>query len=165
MITMELDTNNPMITITDVMEYTYCPRFIYFMYCLDIPQYEGSRLKVQKGREIHHKKYIHNKDYFRKKLDCLNKESEVFLSSSKNRIRGIVDEVLFLNDGTAAPFEYKFAEHTDRTYKPHIYQLLIQALLIKENYGKNVEKGYICYTRSNNLVKERLSEKSPVQII
>lgn len=143
-----------MITISDVLEYLFCPRFIYFMYCLDIPQHEEKRFKVVKGREVHEIRRLTNTEYTRKKLNCTRKERDVFIASKENRIKGIVDEVLFLEDGTAAPLEYKFAEYKDRIFRTYKYQLILQALMIKENYGFDVERGYICYTRSNSLVKQ-----------
>ena len=110
------------ITISDVIEYLFCPRFIYFMYCLDIPQHEEKHYKVLKGRKIHETRENVNKNYIRKKLQCTRKEVSVYLSSTKYHIRGIVDEVLFLEDGTAAPLDYKFAEYKDYLFRTHKYQ-------------------------------------------
>ncbi|SDG34961.1 CRISPR-associated exonuclease, Cas4 family [Methanolobus vulcani] len=146
--------SSTIITISDVLEYLFCPRFIYFMYCLDIPQYEEKRYKVVKGRDVHKQRQMTNKEYVRKKLNCIRKESEVYVVSKSNHIKGIVDEVLFLEDNTAAPLEYKFAEYKDKVFSTYKYQLVLQALLIKENYNIEVQKGYICYTRSNNMIKE-----------
>ena len=117
-----------MITISDVLEYLFCPRFIYFMYCLDIPQHEEKRFKVLKGREVHEIRRLTNTEYARKKLNCTRKERDVFIASKENRIKGIVDEVLFLEDGTAAPLEYKFAEYKDKIFRTYKYQLILQAL-------------------------------------
>jgi CRISPR-associated exonuclease Cas4 len=142
------------ITISDVLEYQFCPRFIYFMRCLDIPQHEEKRFKVVKGREVHDQRQSTNKDYVRKKLHCIQKDSEVYLVSKQHHIKGIVDEVLFLEDGTAAPLEYKFAEYKEKLFSTYKYQIVLQGLLIRENYSKEVNRGYICYTRSNSLVKE-----------
>jgi CRISPR-associated exonuclease Cas4 len=142
------------ITISDVLEYLFCPRFIYFMYCLDIPQHEEKRFKVLKGREIHEVRRKTNTQYLRKRLGCIRKETSVYMSSPENHIRGIVDEVLFLEDGTAAPFEYKFAEYKGRVFSTYRTQLTFHGLMIKENYNIDVERGFICYTRSNNLIKE-----------
>ena len=38
------------VTVSDALEYLFCPRFIYFMHCLGIAQREERRFKVQKGR-------------------------------------------------------------------------------------------------------------------
>jgi CRISPR-associated exonuclease Cas4 len=124
------------------------------MYCLDIPQHEEKRYKVVRGRDIHEIKKKSGKDYIRKRLNCIRKESSVYLASREHYIKGIVDEVLFLEDGTAAPFEYKFAEYKDRIFKTYKTQLILHALMIKETYNIEVNRGYLCYTRSNNLVKE-----------
>lgn len=141
------------ITISDVIEYLFCPRFIYFIYCLGIPQHEEKRFKVLRGRDVHEIRRITNTSYMRKKLGCISKERNVFVASKVNHIKGIVDEVLFLEDGTAAPLEYKFAEYKDKIYMTHKYQLYLQALMISENYDVEINKAYICYTRSNNMVK------------
>ena len=142
------------ITISDVLEYLFCPRFIYFMHCLAIPQHEESRFKVMKGREVHDEKRITNTEYLRKKLGVVIKEINVFIASKGHNIKGIVDEVLFLEDGTAAPFEYKYAEFKDAIFQTYKFQLVLHAMMIKENYKIDVKKGFICFTRSNNHIEE-----------
>ena len=111
------------ITISDVLEYLFCPRFIYYMHCLDIPQHEESRFKVMEGREVHEKKLITNPDYLRKKLGVVKKEMNVFVASKQHHIKGIIDEVLILDDGTAAPFDTsmlssrtRFSRHTSTSW-------------------------------------------------
>jgi len=141
------------ITISDVLEYLFCPRFIYFMHCLDIPQHEEKRFKVMKGREVHEEKMITNPEYLRKKIGVTKKEINVFIASKQHHIKGIVDEILFLDDGTAAPFEYKFAEFKDTIYQTYHFQLVLHAIMIRENYHLDVKRGFICFTRSNNHIE------------
>ena len=38
------------ITPSELIEFNYCKRFIYYMKCLNIPQFEEKRFKVQKGK-------------------------------------------------------------------------------------------------------------------
>ncbi len=142
------------INVSDVIEYLFCPRFIYFIYCLCIPQHEEKRYKVLKGRELHEIKKKINKNYLRKKLNCVKKEDSIYLSSEKYHIKGEVDQVLFLEDGTAAPFDYKFAEFKKTTYRTHKFQSILYGLMIKEVYNTEVNRGFVCYIRSNNQVKE-----------
>jgi len=85
-----------LITPSEIIEYLYCPRFIYFMFCMDIKQHEDKRFKVQKGREVHKEKSSTNKEYLRKKIGIVKKESDVYLSSENLHLKGIVDEVLTL---------------------------------------------------------------------
>jgi CRISPR-associated exonuclease Cas4 len=148
------------ITVSDVMEYLFCPRFIYFMYCLGIPQHEEKRYKVLKGRALHEAREKVNKSYVRKKLQCVRKEVAVYLVSTRHHLKGEVDEVLFLEDGTAAPLDYKFAEFKDKLYRTHRYQSALYGLMIADTYDVAVKSGFVCYTRSNHQVKEvKLSEK------
>ncbi len=151
----ETDTEStPMITPSEVIEHLYCPRFTYFMNCLNIPQHEELRYKVLKGRELHDRREKENRDYIRKRLGCIDKEIAVYIASKRIGIRGIIDEVLHLSDGTLAPLDYKYAEYTDHTFETHKVQSILYALLIMENYQKPVKKGFICYTRSNNKIKK-----------
>ena len=142
------------------MEYLYCPRFIYFMECLNIAQHEDLRFKVQLGRQVHQQKENINKDYLRKKIGCKNKELSVYLSSSRYHVRGILDEVLWLNDGSLAPLEYKFAEYKERLFQTYKMQLILQAMLITDNYQKPVNKGFLVFVRSRNyLLSIEIEEK------
>jgi len=149
-----MDTEGIFVTASELLEYLFCPRFIYFMNCLCISQHEDRRYKVQIGRDVHIQRETTNVDYLRKKIGCVGKELGVWLSSPRYNIKGIVDEVLTLDDGTMAPLDYKFAEYGDRIFSTYRYQVVFYALLIQENYGKDVSRGYICFTRSNRLMKE-----------
>ncbi|MFU8652865.1 CRISPR-associated protein Cas4 [Methanotorris formicicus] len=148
---MELEE---MITVSDVVEYMYCPRFVYFERVLGIPQHEEKREKVLIGRNIHELKEKINKNYIRKSINAKAKFLNVYLSSKKYRIVGIVDEVLELEDGSYAPLDYKFAEYKNKLFKTHKYQSILYGLLIKENFNVEVNRGFVVYVRSGNLVKE-----------
>ncbi|OPY58882.1 MAG: PD-(D/E)XK nuclease superfamily protein [Syntrophorhabdaceae bacterium PtaU1.Bin034] len=151
----ELTTDTAIsITASVLLEYLFCPRFIYFMNCLCIDQNEDKRYKVQKGREIHEGKLRKNIDYLRSRIGCVAKETDVFMASHEHHIHGIVDEVLTLADGTMAPLDYKYAEYHDGVFKTQRYQSVFYGLLIRENYGREVNRGYVCYIRSKNLLKE-----------
>lgn len=139
---------------SDIMEYLYCPRFVYFMYCLDLTQNEKSRYKVVLGREIHRRKAVRNKKYLRKKIGAVDKKIEVRLISKRYGIHGIVDEVITLKNETMAPLDYKFSEYRNRMFRTHRFQSVLYAIMIEETFDKNVTRGYICYTRSKNKLKK-----------
>jgi len=142
------------LTASHLLEYLFCPRFIYFENYLDIPQHEEKRFKVQKGRTIHEDKMLVNPQYLRKKFGCIERKKSVYLSSTTTGIRGIVDEILFLNDGTASPLDYKYAEYKDFAFKNHKYQLTFYGQLISEHFKVPVNRGFIVYTRSRNKLIE-----------
>lgn len=141
------------LTASDLLEYLFCPRFTYFERCLHIPQHEEKRFKVEKGREIHEERTKINPTYLRKKIGCISREFSVYLASPDGW-KGVVDEVLELDDGTMAPLDYKFAEYSGKTFYNHKVQLAYYGSLIKHHYGKEVKKGFIIYTRSKNKLVE-----------
>jgi len=152
------------ITPSHIIEYLFCPRFIYFQYVLAIPQHEEKSYKAMKGRNIHELKIVQNKDYLRKKIGVIDKRLDVYLTSEN--LRGKVDEVLFLKDGTMAPLDYKFAKYNDIVYNTYKTQLFCYALLIEKNFNKVVNKGFIVYLRSKNkLVTIEVSENDKNMII
>jgi len=142
------------ITASDLIKYMFCQRYPFFVYCLEIPQREEKRYKVLKGREIHKIREKINRNYLRKKQKVKKKLIEQYLFSEKLKIRGKVDEVLFMEDNTASPFDYKYAEYKGRIFRTYKYQCAFYGILIEESYNVNVEKGFICYTRSNNKIIE-----------
>lgn len=145
-----------MITISDMLEYIFCPRYPYYMHVLSISQHEGRRFKVLKGREVHERKAQENTCYLRKKLSVCQRAEEVFLVSERLQIKGVVDVVLWLSDGTMAPFEYKYSEYLGSMPETYIMQLAFQGALIQEFYQNSVTHGYVSFVRSNNRVEEVL---------
>jgi len=131
-----------------LMEYWYCPRFIYFMEVLKIRQYEEKRLKVLLGREVHEKKAL-QPEYLRKKLGVIRQEKDIYLSAPEQGICGILDEILFFGDGTVAPLDYKFA-YEKHKFKTQFLQNVLYAMLIEANYRLPVNACYIVYTREKN---------------
>jgi len=140
------------ITPSDVIEYLYCPRFIYFQNVLDIPQNEEKSYKAMRGRHVHEKKRRMNKDYLRKKIGVKEKYQEQYLTNT--HLRGKVDEVLELEGNTMAPLDYKFAKYKNRIYSTYKTQLYCYAWLIEDNFDREVNKGYLVYTRSRNKLIE-----------
>lgn len=149
-----MEENDISITVSKVVEYLYCPRTIFFLDVLGIPKNEMEDFKVKTGKEIHEKKLEQNKAYLRKDIKVIKKETDISLSSKMNFFHGKLDELLFLEDGTAAPLDYKFSEYTGKVYDTYKYQLAMYSMMIEENYNVESHKGYIVFTRSNNKLKE-----------
>ena len=154
------------ITPSELMEYFYCPRYVYFMKYLDIKQNEEKRYKVTKGREIHNYKTEINKEYLRKKLGVKDKIIDKKMYSKKYQIHGIVDEVLFLDDNTAAPLDYKFSKYNKRIYKTLKYQMTMYALMIQDLYDLKVEKAFLVFVRSKDYLRPiNISDKMKKDVI
>lgn len=138
------------VTPSDIIEFLYCKRFIYYMKCLGIKQNEDKRYKVQLGRNLHKNKEDTNRNYLRKKIGSIKKLIEVPLVSEKYAVKGKVDEVNFLEDGSAAPLDYKFAAYKDITFKTYKTQMILYSIMIEEMFDTAVNKGYLVYCRGGN---------------
>lgn len=140
------------LTPSHIIEYLYCPRFTYFEYVLGIPQYEEKSYKVIRGREIHDEKLERNKSYLRKKIGVVEKHLDQYLTNPW--MRGKIDEVLELRDGTMAPLDYKFAEYKEKIFETYKTQQYCYACLIEENFRRPVNRGFLVYTRSKHQLVE-----------
>ena len=78
-----------------------------------------------------------------KKISCLRKtRQDIFILKAAC--------ILFFEDGTASPLDYKYSVY--KGWNPDTYRIqpLFYAILIEENYGCTVNDGYIVYMRSKN---------------
>lgn len=140
--------------VTHLLEHLFCPRFTYFEYVLGVPERQGNRPLVLKGRQVHEERRRTNPHYLRKKLGVVRRQFDVPLASAALGVRGNVDEVLTLADGSMAPFDYKFAEVPRTIYHNQKMQSALYALLIQEAFGVPVRRGYLCYVRSKHRIVE-----------
>src|SRR5262249_53207384 len=106
----------PPLTVSHVLEHLFCPRFTYFEHVLHVPERQERRTLVQLGRRAHEERRKVNPQYLRKKLGVVGRQFDVPMASHRLGVRGSVDEVLTLEDGTMAPFDYKFAEDEGHIY-------------------------------------------------
>jgi CRISPR-associated exonuclease Cas4 len=140
------------LTPSHIIQHLYCPRFTYFEYVLRVPQFEEKNYKVIRGRHLHDERLEQNKGYLRQRLGVVNRYDDQYLTNEF--LRGRVDEVLELEDGTMAPLDYKFAEYDEMVFSTYKTQLFCYAWLIEENFQRPVRRGYLVYTRSKNKVVE-----------
>jgi CRISPR-associated exonuclease Cas4 len=141
-----------MLTPSEVLEHVFCPRFTYFMPCLRISQQEHKRYKVMKGRKLHEKRSRDNPGFTRKRVGCVKRLTDVYLASPQLHVRGTVDEILELEDGSLAPLDYKMTRAREKPFKTHRMQLVLYGLLIAETYDRPVKRGFIVYTVGGNHV-------------
>ena len=147
-----------MIMPIDILNYLYCPRYIYFQYVLNLPQFEEKYYLVEKGREIHDLKKVRNKEYLRKKVGAVKKYISLYMSNGK--LRGRPDEVLELADGTMAALDYKFSEYKEKIFEPVRQQMIAYSILIEDTFKKASNKAFLVFVRSKNkLIELEITDK------
>ena len=124
---------NENITISDVVEHAFCPKFTYFGKVLQIPEHEEKRGSVIKGKSLHATKEVENKKYVPAKIPNGTKFSELQLHSSKHGFVGKIDQLVDSGDQIYL-IEVKYA----RPFigKTLLMQVGLQATLVEESLGK-----------------------------
>jgi len=132
-----------MIQVTDLKQYVFCPRVIYYTYVM--PVHKKTTFKMEYGREKHKnerdkeerrgfKSYglIEGKRYF-----------DYSIKSERLNLSGKLDLMIEVENGEqpAYPVEMKY---TFRGVQANVkYQLGAYSLLLEEQYGKPINEGFI----------------------
>lgn len=151
------NTEEELLSVTDVKQYFYCPRILYFDKILHVNQRLGAQ---QEDSKKEHEK-ISKKDVRRKaamfyspELQQAEKTFHVALISQKLKLQGTLD-CLIRTKQEYVPIDYKYQlSNKGHPHSHHKYQLVAYALLVDENYQTVVKRGFIYY----------VPEKKPIQI-
>lgn len=134
------------ITVTDIVQYHYCPRKIYFIRTLGIKQ--QTRAKMAAGTSEHNKDKKRSSE--RKGLYGLPRElvKEVLRKKSLTDpdlgLTGLIDVVLVMTDDELLPVEAKFTDlpYVQRQWRK---QLTAYAMLLEAEYKKQVTRGLLYF--------------------
>jgi CRISPR-associated exonuclease Cas4 len=136
--------------VSDVKQYLYCPRIIYFDHVLHVPKLKDLKLDVGKDKHDHmtrKEKRRKGAIFYDSELDEADKLFKVALESSALGLRGVLD-YLITTEQEQIPVDYKFGRsNKGSVYLNHKYQLAAYALLVEEEYGTTVRRGYIHYSK------------------
>jgi|GEM_PF-1159133 len=129
------------ITVSDIVQYYYCPRKVYFLRVLGVPVVV--RRKMEFGKETHERERRRVTE--RDKVYGFDREevAEVLeglqIEALDIGLRGKVDVALRLRSGEILPVDTKFTDHVvvQRQYRK---QLHAYALLLDYRFGVNVTR-------------------------
>ena len=130
------------LTISDIEQYLYCPRLVFFDYIQPV------REKNNGGEEVGHEQISESlleKVESRRKLRAFHldegkREFCPILDSSKLGLKGKVDLVIKSKEGI---FPVQFNQVRSKAPKSLLYHLAAYALLLEDHYGISVSKGFI----------------------
>lgn len=148
-----------LLTATDLMNYCYCPRIIYFVHVLKIPQ--ATTRKEYKGREKDSEFTAKSKrTKVVKKAPPLPKLFHVYLQSDELEMKTIADSIMINErDNEAYPIQAKYAFTPRAIFRTQKLQLAMEAMLVENKFKHNVPFGFIKFMRSNELVKVFIDAK------
>lgn len=137
-----------MVRATDVRQWVYCPRVVYYTTVVPVPR--AATFKMTHALEV--QEAIEALEMRRKLrrygLDKGERHFRVRLESPRLGLSGEVD-LLITTPEEAVPVEFK---HTDQLVaRNHRLQLAAYALLVEEAMGVSVRRGFVCRLPSNRL--------------
>ena len=126
-------------TVTDLKQYMYCPRVFYYQVCL--PHIRPLTYKMEAGMEAHAEE---PKRALRRSFTPYGAEEgrryfDVVIQSATLALSGVIDEVVEVGE-EVIPIDYKLAKKAGYHYK---IQLTAYALLLEEERGAQVERGFL----------------------
>ncbi len=150
------------LTATDLMNYSYCPRIIYYTQVLKKPQFTTK--KEFKGREKESEfKRNANRTKVVKDYPKLPKVFKVHLVSEKLGLKTILDSIMIDKEKNEEyPIQAKYSFKPKKLFKTQRDQLMMEGLLIEECLGYRVPFGFIKFLKSGDLIKVNLENKSEV---
>jgi len=128
------------LTVTDVKNFVYCPRVVYFMYCLPGTRpltYKMAEGKLEHGRteELEQRRSLRTYG-----LTAGERFFGVHLASAHLGLTGRLDMAI-VTEQEAIPVEFK--NTTGPLGLNHKYQLVAYALLVEEQWGRPVRRGFV----------------------
>ena len=142
-----------MFTVNDVKQYLYCPRVVYFTYCM--PVRRRSTFKMDLGKDLHEviERLESRRKLRRYRLSEGRRMFEVPLRSEALNLSGKLDMLIELS-GEYIPVDFK---HTfGRPRRNHRYQLAAYGLLVEENLGP-VKRGFLYLIPQEDAVSVELT--------
>lgn len=138
------------LSVTDVVEHAFCPKFTYYTSVLGLKQYEEKRGTVSAGRNLHQRHEKINKSYLPRNLKGHKIISHRFYSQRLNLV-GKIDEAIETADEFIL-IERKYTDNT-RIGKTLKVQLGLLSILIEENTNKPVKRAIVIFSKNTRITK------------
>ncbi len=128
-------------TVTDVRQYSYCPRIPYYTYV--VPLARPTTRKMREGQEVHREQGERERRRNLSKYGLtgdVERHEDIALYSARLQLSGQLDMVLITSD-EAIPVEYKNGRGP--VGLNHKLQLAAAALLIEERWDLPVRRAFV----------------------
>jgi CRISPR-associated exonuclease Cas4 len=148
-------------TVTDLKQYDYCRRILYYHRCLPDVRPTLTKMEVAIRRHEDEPKRALRRTMQLEGLEKAERLFDVALSSIKLGLTGQIDELIW-HEGMFIPVDYKLA----RREQPHFkLQLTAYALLAEEHYGTTIKFGLLYLIQARKTVRIAFSSQLRQKVI
>jgi CRISPR-associated exonuclease Cas4 len=137
------------IRVNDIKQYAYCPRIVFYQYCMPVEKKTTWKMDQGKVAEDEIDKLEKRRKLQEYRLAEGHRRFHVWLSSEGLGLSGKLD---LLIDSPEGLFPVDFKLTTGRPHKNHIAQLCAYALLLQDCYQREVTKGFVYLIPNNDAV-------------
>ncbi len=150
-------------SVTDVKQFQYCARIIYFTYVQPVPR----RLTylMERGKESHLEEEILEPRRLLKKYGLEDGERvfKEYFCSEKLQLKGVLD--LYLKaSGEFYPVEFKFTEEK-APCSNYLAQMAAYALLLEERYRVSVNKGFFYHIPLKKAIPVSITDEDKEKVL
>ncbi|MDH7578357.1 MAG: CRISPR-associated protein Cas4 [Bacillota bacterium] len=130
---------DPVLKVSDIKQYLYCPRIIYFTYVLPVEKKTTPKMEIGKEEHLKTARLEGRRRLRAYGLTEGERFFNTYLFSPRLGLEGVLDMYLAVPRGSF-PVDFK---NTCRLAVNHKYQLLAYALLLEDQLGRPVRGGFI----------------------
>ena len=129
-----------MLRVSDIKQYMYCPRVVYFTYVMPVEKKLTYKMEEGKLQHLRLEELETRRRLKRYRLEEGERRFRTYLRSERLGLEGVLDLHIVTPAG-CYPVEFK---HTlQRSALNHKYQLTAYALLAEEHYGRPARRAFV----------------------
>lgn len=147
--------DNTLFTVTDLKQYNYCPRILYYHCCLPDIRPTGTKMEVAIRRHEDEPKRALRRTMRIEGLQDAERHFDIPLTSTKLGLTGQVDELIFYQN-TIIPVDYKLARKAHAHFR---LQLVAYAMLAEEHYQTHIQFGLLYLIQTRKTVQVTFSSQ------
>lgn len=128
--------------VTDIKQFLYCPRIIYFTYVCPVPRKITHKMEYGKDMHLELDRLEKRRTFKRYKLADGERVFHFPLYSARLGLQGRLDMHIVAN-GAFFPVEFKHS--SGKPGLNHKYQLIAYAMLLEDYYQQSIRHGFLAY--------------------
>lgn len=135
--------------VSDIRQYVYCPRVVYFNYVLPVPRRHTVKMDVGREAHVDFSDLEKRRTLAKYKLTEGERQFRVPLSSSRLGLTGVLDMLIV---SPAGHFPVEFKSTSGGMGLHHKYQLVTYAMMVEAALGQPVKTGFVYIIPSKQVV-------------
>ncbi|MEW5763220.1 MAG: CRISPR-associated protein Cas4 [Bacillota bacterium] len=129
----------PVLKVSDIKQYLYCPRIVYYTYVLPVEKKVTAKMDIGKEEHLRSARLEGRRTLHAYALDAGDRVFNTYLFSPRLGLEGVLDMYVATPRGYV-PVDFKNA---CRIGVNHKYQLVAYALLLEDHFAHPVRFGFI----------------------